>query len=143
MRLIITALAFIFFVLFSIADVSANHPYDFGVSIVELSDSTTADNFENKKLELKAELKKKNGKAFVSAVISEALLLGSIGVFLLLDDSSSGSSNSQPWVAVDYDLGNLIVAIVVGLGGSVLIVAKLITTLVKNKADYKRSLKEL
>jgi hypothetical protein len=46
-------------------------------------------------------------------------------------------------VAVDYDLGNLIVAIVVGLGGSVLIVAKLITTLVKNKADYKRSLKEL
>jgi len=143
MRLFITALVFISSASLSIANVSVNLPYDYGVSIEELSDSTTADNFENKRLELKTELREKNRKAIVSACKREALLLGGVGLFLLITNSSSGSNSSQPWVAVDYDLGNLIVAIVVGLGGSVLTLAVLITSLVKNKAEYKRSLKKL
>jgi len=144
MRLFITALAFISSASLSIANVSVNLPYDYGVSIEELSDSTTADNFENKRLELKTELREKNRKAIVSACKREALLLGGVGFFLLITNSSSGSNSSQPWVAVDLSgLGNLIVAIVVGLGGSVLTLAVLITSLVKNKAEYKRSLKKL
>ena len=78
-------------------------------------------------------------------ILKMIFFLSIVGLFLLavITNSSSGSNSSQPWVAVDYDLGNLIVAIVVGLGGSVLTLAVLITSLVKNKAEYKRSLKKL
>ena len=142
MKIFITILAIISAVSFSTAGVSANQPYDFGISIVELSDSTTTDNIEKKKWELKTELRKKNKKALVSAATGGAVLLGGIGLVLMANGSSSGSSSSStPWVAVDF--GQIIVVIAAGGIGTVIIVAKLIYTLVNNQADYKRSLKKL
>jgi uncharacterized membrane protein SpoIIM required for sporulation len=142
MKIFITILAIISAVSFSTAGVSANQPYDFGISIVELSDSTTTDNIEKKKWELKTELRKKNKKALVSAATGGAVLLGGIGLVLMANGSSSGSSSSStPWVAVDF--GQIIVVIAAGVIGTVIIVAKLIYTLVNNQADYKRSLKKL
>ncbi|HHZ95879.1 MAG TPA: hypothetical protein EYN28_01735 [Flavobacteriales bacterium] len=142
MKIFITVLAIISAVSFSTAGVSANQPYDFGISIVELSDSTTTDNIEKKKWELKTELRKKNKKALVSAATGGAVLLGGIGLVLMANGSSSGSSSSStPWVAVDF--GQIIVVIAAGVIGTVIIVAKLIYTLVNNQADYKRSLKKL
>lgn len=142
MKIFITVLAIISAVSFSTAGVSANQPYDLGISIVELSDSTTTDNIEKKKWELKTELRKKNKKALVSAATGGAVLLGGIGLVLMANGSSSGSSSSStPWVAVDF--GQIIVVIAAGVIGTVIIVAKLIYTLVNNQADYKRSLKKL
>jgi len=153
MKIFITVLAIISTVSFASAGVSANQPYDLGISIVELSDSTTIDNIENKKLALKVELRKKNKTALVSAAKCEALSLGVIGIFLykVLNKarSSSGSSNSSNlYYSFEFNAGGFIIGvigglmiIVVGLGGSVYTVLKLISTLKKNKADYKRSLK--
>jgi len=139
MRNLFTALAFISSVSLSIAGVSANQPYDFGVSIVELSDSTTTDDFENKKMELILERSRKNHKAFRTARIEQYVLAGGIGIYMLTS-MSSNSSSSGPSYAVD--LGPLEVAWTALWIGHVVIGVKLICTLLINQTSYQKSLKK-
>ena len=134
MRNLFTALAFISSVSLSIAGVSANQPYDFGVSIVELSDSTTTDDFENKKMELELDLIRKNKKARTSAGI-ESLVL-SVGVMIFLNKGSNTNSLLESFEALQ-------IASVVVLVGYVIIAVKYFITREKNRTDYKRSLKKL
>ena len=132
MNHLLTALCFISALSFSTANVSANQPYDFGISLVELSDSNTIDNFETELMELYFEKRKKKNKALVSYVIELSVLTAGIGIYV-------STATPATWI----DLQPLINAWVAGLVGSMLITLKLVGTLIRIEKNFNRNVMKL
>lgn len=119
--------------------------YTFELSIAEFSDSTLMNNIPNKSEELRADFIKRRKRAFAIMGIEVGLLAG--GVLLvngIKNSNSDSASGSDPWVAAgDIDIPGFVTRIVAVIACVGVIIGTLVSSLIKNKRDYKKGIKLL
>ena len=118
--------------------------YTFELSIAEFSDSTLMNNIPNKSEELRADFIKRRKRAFAIMGIEVGLLAGGVLLVHGIKNSNSGSaSGSDPWVGADIDITGFVTRIVAVIACVGVIIGTLVSSLVKNKRDYKKGMELL
>ena len=138
MRYLFTAFVFFSSISFSIAGINSNQTYDFGSTLVEITDSIAALELKNKMLfELKADYKSKNRQAWRRYGKELIVLFGVVTPVLYLavnENTEHYGIDFGPFF--DVIVGVAVLAIYV-------IHPQLFITLHKNKRSYKKSIRSL